>query len=88
VRISNANLRLSALLVVGVAFFLGDLGVFNVPTFFNGGVFSSEATRGMTHALVDSYFIMPILSWFLPFATVSIYLSFFYILFNRRVMFE
>jgi hypothetical protein len=82
------NIRLLALLLIGGLGLLGDVGLIDVPTLFNGKLFYSDQHSRLIVFLLDSPVFMPMFSWFLPLANITIYWACFYVLVNREVMFD
>lgn len=86
--IPAAGLKAAVFFLFVIACALGDIGVLDFPTLYNGGMISStDPARFLVH-IINSPVYMPFFSWFCAFFTVFIYYLWFYVIANRRLLLD
>ncbi|MFC4526329.1 hypothetical protein ISN76_19110 [Dyella halodurans] len=86
--VPHAFLRLAVFLIVAFAFILGDFSVIHFPTFFNGDMITDDSSHSVLSLsrLIANSSTMPLISWFVVFASVFIYWGAFYVLVNFKLL--
>lgn len=79
--------RIAYLVFVPVVF-LGDIGLIQIPTFFNGGLFAPGGGDALDVYFINSAVWMPTFLWLVVLGTFFFYWSWFHIVGNYKTIFN